>query len=307
MAGSLRPNSFSAPKTLVTGFGFVVWQYFYDFRMNELRRFAAKTLRTILGRKQLSRLGRFLLNSGRMDGDNDQRFNGEFLYLRTILRAAVKKSGSATMFDIGANKGIVTKYASQILGSNGRIFAAEPCSATFKTLQSETSGLEAKIHLINAAFSDKNGTGTLQVEGPNAGTNSLVPSQTTTATESVQLYTLDSFASAHSIDSIDFIKIDTEGHDFSVINGCRELLQSKRIGCVQFEYNWRWIGQRCFLKDVFDLVSKLPPYRIGKVTCRGIEWYEKWSPELETLIENNYAVSREDLLVEMPSVKPWFN
>ncbi len=220
---------------------------------------------------------------------------------------ALKSKKSVTFFDIGANKGIMTKFASKIVGENGIIYAAEPCDTTFETLKQETAGINSKVYLINAAFSDIAGTGVLQVVSPNAGTNSLVNGVTHgTETQNVKLHTLDSYTESEGIQGIDFIKIDTEGHDLSVIRGCKKMLEKRDIQCIQFEYNWRWMGQRSYLKDVFDLVGKDSGYRIGKVTCLGIELYDQWQPELETLIENNYTIVKEELIGSIKSIKPWF-
>jgi FkbM family methyltransferase len=240
-----------------------------------------------------------------MDGVNDPSFNGEFRLLENVLRFALSRKESITMFDIGANRGLVTTYAANIIGERGRIFAIEPCKETFDTLTLTTSNLKSQINLINAAFSDKEGIGALQMVGPNEGTNSLIATLSHKTTQTVELRTLDSFAISNSIKEIDFVKIDTEGHDFSVIQGSEEMLKSSRIGCIQFEYNWRWIGQRSYLKDVFDLVASLQDYRVGKVTPAGIEFYEKWTPEIETLIENNYAIMREDVVTCVSTIRSW--
>lgn len=273
--------------------------------MRVLHRIASKAIRNVIGRKQTIRLGRFLLNSGRMDGCNDPRFNGEFRLLESVLRFALNRKESTTMFDIGANKGVVTTYAASIIGERGRIFAVEPCKETFETLTLTTSKLKSQVHLINAAFSNKEGIGALQMVGPNEGTNSLIATLSHKTTQPVELRTLDSFAISNSVEEIDFVKIDTEGHDFSVIQGSEEMLRSRRIGCIQFEYNWRWIGQRSYLKDVFDLVASHQAYRVGKVTSDGIELYDKWTPAIETLIENNYAIIRADVVTCVSIIRPW--
>ncbi len=275
--------------------------------MSRSRRVAAKFFRSILGRNLLSRTGRFLFNAGRMDGDEDQRFNGEFLYIKRILEYAMSRQEKTTLFDIGANKGLVTRYAANILRNKGIIYSAEPCIETFATLQSATSGLESKIYLVNAAFSDRIGSGSLQVVGPNEGTNSLVLSLSPGATtQNVQLLTVDDYSKMQGVEFIDFIKIDTEGHDFPVLRGCERMLGSASIGAIQFEYNWRWIAQRTYLKDAFDFLRKYPDYRIGKVTGRGIEIYDEWNPQIETFVESNFAIIKEDHLLAISVIKPWY-
>jgi len=268
----------------------------------------ASLLRSVLGRKTLTRIGRFLLNSGRLDAEGDQEHNGEYKFIQAVLERSLQSNRTVVMFDIGANKGLATGFASRLLGSRGRIYAVEPCRETFQTLRCNIATLSSDIRPINAAFSDRDGIGTLQVVGPNAGTNSLVDGIVDAVeTENVELVRLDTFADRESVDQIDFVKVDTEGHDFPVLKGCRSLLNEKKIAAIQFEYNWRWIGQRFYLRDCFDLIAGMSSYKIGKVTSRGIEIYDKWRPEIETLIENNYAILREDRLADVTIVRPWYS
>ena len=73
---------------------------------------------------------------------------------------------------------------------------------------------------------------------------------------------------------------------------------------MQFEYNFRWIGARRYLKDAFDLLSP-HGYVIGKVTPGAIEWYRDWSPELETFREANFVAVHGDVRGWFPSMAWW--
>ena len=42
---------------------------------------------------------------------------------------------------------------------------------------------------------------------------------------------------------------------------------------------------------MFELVQPIG-YKLGKVTPKGIEFYEAWDPELETYREGNYVACR---------------
>ena len=91
--------------------------------------------------------------------------------------------------------------------------------------------------------------------------------------------TVDRFSADHGLVAITLLKVDTEGHDLSVLRGASSMLNQGVIGIVQFEYNWRWVASRTFLKDVFDLADSLPRYTVGKVTPKGIEFYDRWHHE----------------------------
>jgi hypothetical protein len=51
----------------------------------------------------------------------------------------------------------------------------------------------------------------------------------------VPITTIDQFCADNSIETIDFLKIDTEGHDLEVIKGASRILAEQKIGIVQAE------------------------------------------------------------------------
>jgi hypothetical protein len=85
----------------------------------------------------------------------------------------------------------------------------------------------------------------------------------------------------------------------SVLQGAEQLLRSRRIGVVQFEYNHRWVHSRHFLKDAFDLAVPLG-YDVGKVTPTALEFYPRWHFELETFREANFVLTTE-------ATRQWFS
>jgi hypothetical protein len=53
--------------------------------------------------------------------------------------------------------------------------------------------------------------------------------------ERVHIVSLDSYCERQRIDRIDFLKIDTEGHDLEVLRGAEKWLSAGRIACIQCE------------------------------------------------------------------------
>ena len=49
--------------------------------------------------------------------------------------------------------------------------------------------------------------------------------------------TIDDFATAHSIDRLDWLLLDAEGWDLLILQGAAQMLASKRITIVEFEYS----------------------------------------------------------------------
>jgi FkbM family methyltransferase len=55
------------------------------------------------------------------------------------------------------------------------------------------------------------------------------------AAETIAVETLDAFCAAQAIERIDFLKIDTEGHDLEVLKGAAGMLAAGRIAAIQVE------------------------------------------------------------------------
>ena len=82
------------------------------------------------------------------------------------------------------------------------------------------------------------------------------------------------------------------------------MLHEQAIEVIQFEYNSRWIDSRHFLKDAFDYLRPFE-YRIGKITPKGVEFYQSWHPELETFREGNYLACRGEWFKRFTKIKWW--
>jgi hypothetical protein len=127
------------------------------------------------------------------------------------------------------------------------------------------------------------------------GRNSLGPVPLGAPADSVTVSctSIDEFCTGKAIAKIDLLKCDTEGHDPDVIRGALGMLRAERIRVLQFEYNSTWIHSRHYLKDVFDLLDRLP-YHVGKLSNGRIELFQSWHPELERFFEANFVVIHHD-------------
>jgi FkbM family methyltransferase len=260
----------------------------------------AKSLWASIGRRNLARLGRFLSNEARLDVPNDMARNGELDIQRQSLANAT--SGTNHVFDVGANVGdwsLNLLECARELRRDVALHAFEPAPATFSTLKGRLAGF-GSVRLVQAAASNESGNATLHLVNDTAGVNSLHArtDMVQAGTVSVPTVRLDDYCRAENIDRVLLIKCDTEGHDFAVLQSAESLLKAGAIDVFQFEYNWRWVDARRYLRDVFDFVLPLG-YGIGKVTPRGVERYERWDPELESYREGNYVLLA-------PSTAGWF-
>ncbi len=269
-----------------------------------------------LGRKNYARLGRYLWMQARLDVANDIHHNGETLLHKAFARGAAER-GPLRVLDVGANVGEWSRLLLQACESASlpssridlHLFEPGPeARARLSQAFAPRAANLAGLHVVGSAVSSSEGEVTFQLYGEGGRRSALrqLEPGLDVRTITVPQTTLDAYAAKSGIERVDLLKIDTEGNDFLVLRGARELLAAGRVGLVQFEYNQRWIAFRSYLKDVFDLVQPLG-YRVGKITPRGVETYGAWHFELESFREGNYLLWRGALPGAMPSFAWWMD
>jgi FkbM family methyltransferase len=242
------------------------------------------------------RLGRRLYQYARREGANSPWTNGEYWLLEELIGRVGKED--VVLLDIGANRGDWSAIASELLRQQhkcGMIHAFDPAQVTFDSLVERFRSV-ASVRVHDFAISNESRETDFFVVAPMAGTNSLHPIDGA-AVQRVTTQTVDDFVESNQLDRIAMVKTDTEGHDFSVLEGAEKTLQAGRVDVWQFEYNHRWAANRASLKSVFDLIEGTP-YRIGKLYGNGIEVHDQWHFELDRFFETNYLLIRRDSLVE---------
>ena len=250
-------------------------------------------LLSLLGRDRAWRLGRALYMRARGEkSTNAISQNGEAaLILRVIASADPQRT--PILLDVGANLGEWTESAlaeARAAARGIKVHVFEPTPVAAERLQRLFADrMEAVVHSI--ALSDRSGTAQFAVYGETAGTNSLE-----LQSDLVPLYTVDvptmtgaDFAARHGLGSIDLLKIDTEGHDFRVLQGFEPLFEQGAIGAAQFEYNSRWLSAHLSLRDLFQLAGRTG-YRLGLVAPDRIELFDRWNPECDRFFEDNYVL-----------------
>ncbi len=274
----------------------------------------SRTLWHTIGRKNLVRLGRFLSNQGRLDGNNDARHNGEF-FLQSSILADPPKEGAMCVFDVGANVGEWSRaFVESAQKKNVSVFlhAFEPFPGTFESLRKNLQAhhIQQYVKTNQLALSSEESVREFFALGADVGVNSFYEENAISASlpqhEKVEVRstTLDQYCLQEKIAYIHLLKIDTEGHDFDVLRGSEQMLRRNAINAIQFEYNHRWIYARHFLRDVFEWVQPFG-LRLGKVTPKGIEVYHAWHPELESFRENNYILFQPRLEKILPCIAWW--
>jgi FkbM family methyltransferase len=258
------------------------------------------------GRPAVIRTARYVLLRARLDYPNEMTVNGESALQRWVVGLA--PDGELHVADVGANVGrwsrsFVAAASTAGRAADLRLHAFEPDAVAYARLERALDGAPAILSAV--ALSDRHGTAAFHAVAPAAGTNSLhLAPGTTATTERVSTITFDSYAARSGVHRFALVKIDTEGHDLTVLRGARTMLAEHRIAVVQFEYNHRWIFARAFLRDAFEFLADLG-YQVGKLTPKGVEFYPGWDPDLETFVEGNYVACDPAMAGRLPSL-PWW-
>lgn len=175
-----------------------------------------------------------------------------------------------TVFDVGANIG---NYSIKFFKSNeqSRIFSFEPVYVTFDILREKTKGIK-NITCENLGLGARNERMNIYnyKDRPSSTHASLykeVISDLHDAKENyisfeIELRTLDEYCFNNGINTIDFLKIDTEGNEYSVLRGAENFLKERRIKAIQFEFGEMNIISKVFLKDFFSLLEDFNLYRL---------------------------------------------
>lgn len=144
---------------------------------------------------------------------------GSYEFDKQLLIAQTLEKGKV-FFDIGANVGFYTLLASSLVGDTGRVFAFEPVpkNVVFLKKHLEMNHLR-NATVFSAAVSERSGVAQFS-EGPNNYMGRLADE----GTLAVELVSLDELSAKGNLDRPDYIKIDVEGAELSVLRGARVLL-----------------------------------------------------------------------------------
>ena len=103
----------------------------------------------------------------------------------------------------------------------------------------------------------------------------------------VEQDSLENFCADHSIDRIDFLKIDTEGAEWRILKGAESLLQHGRIGAIQFEYGGCYLDAGATLEQAYHLLTS-NNYLVFRIVPSGLLHIALWDNALENYLYSNY-------------------
>src|ERR1017187_1579172 len=176
------------------------------------------------------------------------KYGKSFEYRTLQLFSQILKPGNVVI-DIGSNSGLYAIFYSKLVRESGKVYAFEPDQESYATLQENLklnncqnvstynlalSNRESKIEMVSITHNDgrlKNGDSFKYIK--EIEENDLESANTNTA---VKLDDLDEF---NALYAIDFVKIDVEGAELLVLQGCVNTIIKHRPVII-FELSGDW-------------------------------------------------------------------
>lgn len=133
-----------------------------------------------------------------------------------------------TFVDVGANIGYYTLVAARCVGEQGRVIAYEPDPLNYELLTTNVAMNDLpQVQLFPYALYDQNTTGQLFLSDDNFGDHRIYAAAENRQSRHITLVHGAEHLSQH-IERIDFLKIDTQGAEFFVVNGLQKLIMQNR-------------------------------------------------------------------------------
>ncbi len=160
---------------------------------------------------------------------------------------SINEGYSRLHVDVGANEGDCINYAR--FEPNTFVLAFEPVPKLCEKMRTNTTHLK-NFHLVESAVSNFNGKSILNISPESQygdySCSSLLEFSDKSKTDwpgredfkvidniQVDVIRLDDFIIENSITKIDFLKIDTQGHDLKVLQGCGQFLPIVHMGTME--------------------------------------------------------------------------
>ncbi len=244
----------------------------------------------------------YLLGLTGMNYGNANTLGFEDTGEKNMIRYLAKATGGQEkfiFFDVGANTGDYSRLLYELMQKkNLSIYAFEPSAYTFSLL-AKNAGTIKNINLFNYGVGDKEETVTIYSNYETSGAatlyNKALENYTfnKNLTEQVKIKTLDDICFKESVGSIDFLKIDVEGHEYKVLLGAQKLLASRNIKFIQFEFGPFNVYSKTYFKYFWDLLS--PSYKIYRIIRNGFFEIPAYSENLEIFRTSNFLAALKTL------------
>ncbi|KCZ87157.1 FkbM family methyltransferase [Hyphomonas johnsonii] len=201
-------------------------------------------------------------------------------------KRAISKLGlpnDAIIFDVGANNGEWTALALEIKPS-ATVHLFEPQPALVRELENKFLQSD-HVFIHGVGLGDMPGELKLYNYGDDhlASFHARQERSFETATETTVLVdTVDDVVSRLGIKEIHLLKMDVEGHEFSVLRGCESIFARRGVRSVQFEFGPSDVNSSVMFRALFELLVS-HGFDISRIDIDGnLYKIGAYKPELES-------------------------
>ena len=183
----------------------------------------------------------------------------------------------AVIFDVGANVGQSAKaYARRFL--DARIHSFEPSPQTYRRLLDRVSGFPQVVTHCLALGRAEATLGLTQARNP--ALNHLVPADQPLPKGAVRVAvrTGTDVMQKLNVDRIDFLKIDTEGHDLEVLHGFLPVLD--RVDFIQVEAGMNPYNRTHAPFGELEALLRGEGFQLAYIFDQKLEWKRGGQPVL---------------------------
>lgn len=158
-----------------------------------------------------------------------EAYDPDFIVVRHLV-----KPGDIVI-DLGAHVGACSKFLSDLVGKNGRVYSVEPFPANFDILRFNVRKLGLwNVELINVAVSERCGTLRMEVPtfaefGESFYDARLIPAgvESSLRQAEVEVSTIDSLF-GDLPNQVSFVKCDVEGQELQALRGATKLIEKDK-------------------------------------------------------------------------------
>jgi FkbM family methyltransferase len=211
-----------------------------------------------------------------------------------------------TVIDAGAHQGLYTLLMSKRVGARGRVYSFEPSPRERQALR-----LNVRINRLHNVWIQPFALGNEEsisdlyvVNKSETGCNSLRPPDVSEplSTTPVQVRTLDGWLASERAGTIDFIKLDVEGAELSVLKGAAKFLSQHPRPLIMAEVET--IRTKPWGYSPHEIIELLEALEFSWFKPAGGGRLAAFDPDRDPFVGNFIAVPaerRDALLSQLPS------
>jgi FkbM family methyltransferase len=201
------------------------------------------------------------------------------------------------VLDVGANFGYYTILLSKLVGELGQVHAFEPTKVFRTRLADHIKRNQCKnVSVVDFGLSDQSSRATILCGEDSATMHWVDDGKQAQSTEEIRLEKLDEYVAAQKFASVDFIKVDIDGHECRFLSGAAQTIERFRpVMLMEFaELNLIMSGS-----DVEDLGAQLKKWHYALYSEKGgkplLSRYEFLSATKNCAFSTNLICCPEEL------------